>query len=594
MTQILVPVGVSFALSLLLVPVIRRLGTRWGLVARPREDRWHKAPTPVLGGVAMFGGYAVALLVSSDWGRALRPELLLGPALVFFLGLYDDARQISPPSKLIGQILAAAVVVGFGYVIEFFDWTIPNVLLTFIWLVGITNAINLLDNMDGLAAGVSLIAAGFLAYFFWQADNIPLLSAALALFGAIAGFLVFNFPPASIFMGDSGSLFLGYTLAAVSIARTPRASNIFAVMGVPTLLFLLPILDTMLVTFTRLLRGQSPVQGGSDHTSHRLVAFGLTEKQAVLVLYGTALMSGIVGSTLESLDYDLSLVLIPLLLASLALVAAYLGRLKVVPAYATPAQGTITRFMVELTFKRRLLEVMLDFILISVAYYLAFWTRAGFSLSAAALERVIRTLPIALAGSFVSYFLFGVYRGVWRYVGVDELLRYLRAVLGGVASTALVTWLIFPSEALSGVILFLFALFLMISLVGSRLSFRLMDRIYRQQQVAQSGENSVLICGAGDAGEMTLRWILANPQLGYHPVGFLDNDPFKQGRRIHGVDVLGGLDQLEVILTDRQIDGIILTGDENGTSAGLLQALEATRKRGVWVRRLRFEFELLE
>ena len=368
--------GISFVVSLALIPVVKRICFRWGFVARPREDRWHQKSTPTLGGIAMFVGYAAALLLSGPAGE-IRWELLLGPALIFALGLYDDLRQLAPPTKLVGQILAASIVVYFGYVIDFFDWSIPNIILTFIWLVGITNAINLLDNMDGLAGGVSLIAAGFLSFFFWQAGNLALLVPSLALMGAILAFLVFNFPPASIFMGDSGSLFLGYALASISIARAPRASNVFAVMGVPTLLFLLPIIDTMLVTFTRILRGQSPVQGGSDHTSHRLVAFGLTERQAVLVLYGIALLSGIAGTAFETLDYDLSLVLVPILLVSLALLAAYLGRLKVVPAHDTPPQGAITRLVVELTFKRRILEIMLDFILISIAYYLAFWTRGG-------------------------------------------------------------------------------------------------------------------------------------------------------------------------------------------------------------------------
>jgi UDP-GlcNAc:undecaprenyl-phosphate GlcNAc-1-phosphate transferase len=130
--------------------------------------------------------------------------------------------------------------------------SIANIILTFFWLVGITNAINLLDNMDGLASGVSLIAAGVLCYFFWRGGDDILLLLALALVGANLGFLVFNFPPAKIFMGDSGSLFLGFTLAALSIARRTQASNVFAVVGIPTLLFLLPILDTSLVTITRL------------------------------------------------------------------------------------------------------------------------------------------------------------------------------------------------------------------------------------------------------------------------------------------------------------------------------------------------------
>jgi UDP-GlcNAc:undecaprenyl-phosphate GlcNAc-1-phosphate transferase len=246
----------------------------------------------------------------------------------------------------------------------------------------------------------------------------------MALGGSLLAFVVYNFPPASIFMGDSGSLFLGFFLATLAIARQPQASNVFAVMGVPTLLFMLPILDTTLVTVTRILRGQSPAQGGRDHTSHRLVAFGLSERQTLFVLYSVALVSGIVAISIETLDYWLSLVLVPLLVLSLALLAAYLGRIKVVVSAASERAGAITRLMVELTYRRRTFEILLDFLLIGFAYYLAFWTNYGLSMNEVSLGLFLTTLPIALVGTYLSFFIFGVYRGVWRYVGVDELLRY--------------------------------------------------------------------------------------------------------------------------------------------------------------------------
>jgi UDP-GlcNAc:undecaprenyl-phosphate GlcNAc-1-phosphate transferase len=402
--------------GLALVPAIRWLSLRVDVVSRPRADRWHTSPTPALGGVAIFLAFLLGLSLQTGRGE-LRAELVVAAGLMFLLGLVDDLRRITPPTKLILQIMAASVLIYFGYRIDFFPWTVPNILLTFVWLVGLTNAFNLLDNMDGLAAGVGLIAGGFLSYFFWQAQDLALLSFSLALVGSGLAFLFFNFPPARIFMGNSGSLFLGFALAALAIARTPRASNVFAVMGVPTLLLLLPIVDTSLVTITRLLRGQSPVQGGSDHTSHRLVAFGLSERQAVLVLYAIALASGIAGTVLETLDYDLSLVLIPLLLVALALLTAYLGGLQVVSPQAPPRAGAFTRLMADLTFRRRLLEVGLDFLLIGIAFYLAVWTRFGFRLGEGELDRFGRALPIALVAVLLVHFLLGVYRGVWRYVG---------------------------------------------------------------------------------------------------------------------------------------------------------------------------------
>jgi UDP-GlcNAc:undecaprenyl-phosphate GlcNAc-1-phosphate transferase len=594
--------GISLVFSTLLMPVARRISFRLGRVAKPREDRWHRLPTPTLGGIGIFSAFVISLLVESLVEAELsevRWGLLAGSAMVFLLGLIDDLKEIAPPTKLVGQILAASVVVFLGYTTGFFTpripnnlvAQIPNILLTFVWVVGITNAINLLDNMDGLAGGISLITACILSFFFWRSGDQGLLVMSLSLAGSILGFLFFNFPPASIFMGDSGSLFLGFTLAVLAIARQPQASNVFAVLGVPTLLFLLPILDTTLVTLTRILRGQSPAQGGRDHTSHRLIAFGLTERQAVLVLYGIALASGVVAAVLETLDYDLSLVLVPLLIMSLALVTAYLARLKVVVSAPANA-GAITRLMAELTYKRRIFEVILDFFLIGVAYYLAFWTRYGLSMSETRMELFLRSLPVALGGSFLSFFAFGVYRGVWRYVGVEDLLRYAKVTLGSVILVALASILFLPAGANSLALFILFAVYLFLGLAASRSSFKILDQLSSQQ--ARAEEERVIICGAGDAGEMALRWILMNPELGYRPVGFLDDDPFKTGRQIHGVDILGSLEQLEAILEEKQVDGIVVTPDASPSDGFQDKVIAVSRAHGRWVRTLRLEFELLE
>jgi UDP-GlcNAc:undecaprenyl-phosphate GlcNAc-1-phosphate transferase len=586
---------VSLIASLLLVPVVRWVSFRLGRVSQPRADRWHRSPTPTLGGIGIFTAFGFTILLIGGlggWLGELRWSLLAGSALMFALGLLDDLRRLTPPAKLVIQVLAAAVVIFFGRVIDFFPWGFANVILTFFWLVGITNAINLLDNMDGLAGGVAFIAAAFLSYFFWGTGSEALLLISLALAGGLLGFLVFNFPPAKIFMGDSGSLFLGFTLAALAVAHRPRASDVFSVMGVPILLFLLPILDTTLVTITRLLRGQSPAQGGTDHTSHRLIAFGLSERQAVLILYGIGILSGITGAVLEALNYDLSLVLIPILLISLSLLTAYLGRLKVVSSTAF-VPGNITRIMADLTYKRRLLEMILDFFLIGVSYYLAFWTQIGFQMNDLELELFLKTSPIALAGAYVAFFIFGVYRGFWRYVGVEDLLLFARASLGAVILTAVPALTLYSTDLYSPVIFFLYAVFLFLALAASRSSFRILDRIYGRRQT-QLGKIKVLIYGAEDAGEIALRWILLNPGFGYWPVGFLDDDPFKWGRRIHGFDVLGGRHQIEAILANTGCAGLILTSQAQAKDGAKAEIMETCRKNGIWVKVLRLDFEQVE
>lgn len=602
MSQALIPIT-ALIISLIIIPIVRKISMAFLLIAKPREDRWSKKPTPTLGGVGIYVAFVVTIIVYSIFDKSwddIRLGIIISATGMFLLGLYDDIKHITPPAKLLGQILAASVVVFMGFTTAFFTprlygnivAQIPNILLTFIWLVGITNAINLIDNMDGLAGGISLITAIILSYLFWKVENTTLLVISLAMAGSLLGFLVFNFPPASIFMGDSGSLFIGFTLAVLAIARQPQASNVFAILGVPTIIFMMPILDTTLVTITRIIRGQSPSQGGRDHTSHRLVAFGLSERQALVVLYGVAIASGIVAIVLESLDYDLSLVLVPLLIISLALFTAYLGRLKVVVSPTTNKAGALTRFVVELTYKRKLLEIALDFFLIGAAYYLSFFTINGLNMNDASLQEFLYTLPIALSCAYVSFFLFGVYRGVWKYIGTDDLLNFVKVVLLSVASLAVAIGFIDSYKDFSPVIFILYGIFLFLGLIATRSSFKVLDQISSRRSRQQ--EQRIIILGAGDSGEMAVRWIQMNPELSYRPVGFLDKDILNKGRLIHGVEILGGYNLLNTIIDQKQIDGVIITESDINTDELVQEIIPVCRERKCWIRSLKLEFELIE
>ena len=204
----------------------------------------------------------------------------------------------------------------------------------------------------------------------------------------------------------------------------------------------------------------------------------------------------------------------------------------------------------------------------------------------------LRSLPIAFAGTYISFFVFGVYRGLWRYVGVDELVRFIKAALGAVVLMALPVFLLPNFLEYSAILLVFYAVFLFLALAASRFSFKVLDQLYAQQ--TREREERVLICGAGDAGELVLRWILMNPELGYRPVGFLDDDEFKTGRQIHGVEVLGDMDQLVQFLEEKQIDGVIITPDASDGDGMTENVVEVCRTHEKWVRNLRFEFELVE
>jgi len=502
--------------------------------------------------------------------------------------------------KLAGQIVAASLVVAQGYTTNFFTpriespivAQIPNILLTMVWIVGITNAINLLDNMDGLAAGIAIAASLFLGYLFWRVGNYSMLAVTLALAGSVLGFLVFNFPPASIFMGDSGSMFLGFTLSVLAIARQPQASNVLAILGVPTLLFLLPILDTALVATTRILRGESPAQGGQDHTSHRLIAFGFSERQVLLALYSVAIITGIAGLVIESLDYWLSLILVPLLIITFAIFTVYLARLKIVVNPKSSQPGAFSRLMIDLTYRRRIFEIILDGFLIGISLYLAFLLTNGFRVTDEIMRMYMGMLPWAIGCAYASFFIFGVYRGVWRYIGVDSLVRFAKAALGSVALLTLVAYFLLEFDHYSVQIYLIYGIFLYLGIAASRASFKILDQS-RVHPANQPYEN-VLMLGAGDKGEMAIRWMLMNPELQMRTVGMLDNDPYMKGRQIHGVDVLGNYEDLAHLIESKNINGVLISSKDQLTREVYNKVITICAEKKIWVKALRFDFETLE
>ncbi len=430
-TLIFLAAATSLLLTLGCVPAVRRLAVHWGCVALPKKDRWHSRPTPTLGGVAFYAGFvATAALFSPSLTSAL--PFLLVVTLMFLVGIYDDLHRLNPATKLIGQIASAAVAIYFDYRLYVFGWAPLDALLSAVWIVGLTNAVNLLDNMDGLAGGIGLIAALYLALLFHQQGDVTYTVIALALAGAVGGFLFHNFYPASLFMGDAGSLFLGASLSILTVHANGEASNILSLVAVPTCILLVPILDTTLVTVTRLLRGQPISQGGKDHSSHRLVTLGLSEPNAVVLLYLMAIVAGATAIFIEGYSHGLSLAILPLVLIVFTLFTAYLAQVEVVSADEARRRATEKKFTMllsTLTYKRRLVQVLLDMAVISTAYYLAFALRFEFHLNQFQLNLFVDSLPVVLIASYSAFFLFGNYRGLWRYTGIEDLVSIAKAVM---------------------------------------------------------------------------------------------------------------------------------------------------------------------
>jgi UDP-GlcNAc:undecaprenyl-phosphate GlcNAc-1-phosphate transferase len=296
MTQYMLILASALVIAIGIMPLVKRAAVRWDFVDQPSARKVHTRPTPRLGGVAIYLACIVALLAFS--GRFYVSQLvsiLVGASLMSFLGVWDDRRSVRPLLKLIGQAFAAGILILSGIQVGFLPVPALNLLGTLFWVVGITNALNLLDNMDGLSGGVATIACIFFLLLASMSGQYLVGILAAALLGACLGFLYYNLNPANIFMGDSGSLFIGFVLAALGIKLRFPDNVAFVTWMVPVVVLGLPIFDTTLVVISRLRRGIHPFTAGKDHVSHRLVLLGATKRESVLMLYLACCALGVVA-----------------------------------------------------------------------------------------------------------------------------------------------------------------------------------------------------------------------------------------------------------------------------------------------------------
>jgi UDP-GlcNAc:undecaprenyl-phosphate GlcNAc-1-phosphate transferase len=245
---------------------------------------------------------------------------------VFLLGLADDILHLRPRAKLLAQLAAAVWILSSGAIDALWESSWVTIAVSLVWIVGITNAFNLLDNMDGLSAGVAIIAAIYLAVFYAGSGNRDYAVMISIAAGAAAGFLIFNFSPARIFMGDSGSLFLGFLLGTASLLEVTQAPRVRPLVLAPVAVLAIPIFDTFFVSITRWLRGQPISEGGTDHSSHRLVRLGLNERDAVLLLYALSASSGAVAVAMRHVFYRHAIGLIAVWILFLVLFGIHLFR----------------------------------------------------------------------------------------------------------------------------------------------------------------------------------------------------------------------------------------------------------------------------
>ena len=580
--------------SLLTIGLLLRARVAERIVAAPTADRWHTQATPLLGGVGIFVGLlaGVGMAVATSTAPASRELLAIvgGCAILFLAGTVDDLFTLNPVAKLAAQIGAAVLVLTEGPHVEVVSNSILATAIGLVWIVGMTNAFNLLDNMDGLAATLAAIACAYFALdAVTQYPSRAVLAISLSLCLACVGFLPFNLrlgKPALVFMGDSGSQMLGFTLAALGLSASWKvAGSTVATLLLPLLVLAVPILDTTLVTVVRLLEGRPIYQGGRDHTSHRLVYRGLSETRAVILL---SLVSAGLGAT--SLAYSVlddtyvTLAGVLLTFAFLLQFGSYLGD---VTARTEEPRSGISLISSLIVHRRRLVEVLVDFALVTGSFAAAYairiqgsgfaWQRHYFDLS----------LPVVLIARYIAFIVFGLYRSVWRYAGARDAANIFLAVLASEAAAFLFMWATVPWRGFPRGIFFI-DLLLCTFLVGIARFWERGVAHGLSSLVGRSHQTTALIVGAGMSGRSLLRELRETP--GNRVVAFADDDPKLRRRRIQGVPVAGSLDEIGLVLGRVSPDAVYVTIPD-APGERLAHVLEACRRAEVPCRLVRRHVE---
>ena len=601
----LLPLLGAMAVTLLLVPVCRVLAPRLGMVAAPSADRWHEKPTPLLGGAAVYAGFiagGLLTLVVRDRGLSAatiaasgKPlgvswpwiGVLLAATVMFVVGLADDKLKLNPTTKLMFQAVAAAVLVSFGVIYPLTPWLTVNVLLTIFWFIALTNAMNLLDHMDGVAIGITAIAALFLAVTLYLDGAYIIAAASLALAGAALGFLPYNFPRASIFMGDAGSMFVGSLLAGLGAAYPSKASaSVVSVLFVPAAIVIIPIIDTLFVTTTRTLAGRPISAGGRDHTSHRLAAMGLSEHQVPLLLYAIAGAGGLTALILRGQPSAIGLTAGGIFLIVLLLLATYLARIQPYAPVASD-RGRMTLLVADLVHKRRALEVLMDLVLFAVAYQGAYVLRWDGRPPAEQEVVFATTLAVAVAAKSASFAFFGVYRGNWQHVTLSDAQRIVKATLFGTILTTVALVFFFREYHFGRGVLVMDGLLVGMLALAARASFRSLD-LFRHS-LRRDG-TAALIYGAGRAGELAVREMIADAGLGMRPVAFIDDDVSKRGRLVHDLPVVGGVASIRHAV-ERHDVGRIVVAMRAPQEENIALVISVAADLGVEIVRLQIGFE---
>lgn len=602
----------GFAVSFALTPVVRWFAIRVKAMDIPNERKVHDHPIPRLGGVAIFVAFtSIVFLAFSPFALVTNPFVSVGKhwwtgylsaaCIIVALGVFDDVKPLGARVKFLTQALAACCAMYFGYTIERLDlpwgasihlglWGIP---VTLLWIVGLTNAFNLIDGLDGLANGVALISSLTLMGIALLGRNVELALVCSALAGCLLGFLPYNFHPASIFLGDSGSLFLGFTLAVLSITTSQKSTVAVSIL-IPMMAFGLPIMDALLAMIRRFLRamhvwettgqgtyrvfflrGRAMFEADRDHIHHRLMRLGIYHRNAVIFLYAIcAAMSvaALVVASYTSINTGLILAAIGVAVA----IGIHKLRYEELQFLRNGSLVPLSHFPV-LGYES--FQIPIDLVMVALAYYVTYWLRYDGMFEGSVKATFIATLPAVLLTKIVMFQLTGLYCIRWRHAGVPEMLRGVRSmILGSVAAALTLGYMQIGKLNMATMIVDFYVMSSF--LLGSRFSARLIH-YYAQSNPAH--KKRVLIYGTGPSASLLICELLANQQHSLAPVGFIDEHHGKNRKILHGYPILGSFMILPEVLQEGVIEELIIATPKLPPPQ-LEQIKELCRQHGVTVR----------
>jgi len=573
----------SLLVGLLATYGTRSLALKFGIGEMPDPRKVHTKFMPHMGGFGIYFGFLAGIAL----GMVLLPHsapmlikryggILLASVLIVAVGVYDDLKGLDASKKFLGQTLAATIIIALGCEIK--RISIPfstdlelgwlSVPITYLWLIGVSNAVNLLDGLDGLAGGVSFIAVSVFALLAWQNGNIPFLIVSLSLMGGLLGFLKFNKHPASIFMGDTGSLFLGLILAALSIRGFETAPGRIALL-LPILILAIPIGDTSVAFFRRLNKGKHPFKPDKDHLHHRLIYLGLSHQQAVYLIYIAALAYGITAYFLARHAFEIGGVLLMLVLVFSVLGLKRLGYLEAqrIKTYfgdhaIIKSQPILAPLHIRRVVHRGLL-LFFDLLMINLSFVATWWVRyrSGWYWPAQPMNfgDVLNPFLLSILSlGWVLLFAFNnLYNLRWDVSRFDQIRRVSKVILFGILLLFILTF--DPNEPISQgrFTLALYALFMLLFVNLGRLFLIFLEKKFA---VLEYAPHPTLLIGDTPKAKRLIKDIRSNPHLLYDVVGYVSKET--REKTFAGLPFLGTYEKLPDLIREKKIEEIIIAINE--------------------------------